>query len=223
MASFTATRPKLTAQGKAKVKRVTAAIEQALREELERQAAAYKRLAARYAPSPGDEAQLLSEGVAAFTFSSGEGDRGFGPGGVVGTPAGGRFQRILPMMPMRLAIELAPIQTTVAGSRVTVRTLEVRALNRVTGFSWATRRRGIQGPTLPFNRRYAEALNDGGTWTVRPRTRALLNPEPGVNTGLMVKTLQPTGFLTRARAEVRRTAPARIKAAVSKAMRAAGG
>ena len=63
-----------------------------------------------------------------------------------------------------------------------------------------TKSRGLVGPTLPFNKNLIGALENGGLWVVEPRTDKLLNPQPGLYTERMVKTLQPIGMFRQAKA-----------------------
>jgi hypothetical protein len=181
----------LTAKGARKLElareRVLAAVQRGLRREVTRARAA----AAAAAPSPEEEARLLSRGVTVGGNLSGQ---------TLGTPDGGRFLRE-GMMPVQRAIATDAVVVETAGPIVMAATGSSAEINAKTGFFWRTRKRGIQGPTYPFNRNYLRALEDGGAvWVVvpRPGTKAL-EPEPTVIARRMVKTVPPFQMYQQAR------------------------
>jgi hypothetical protein len=74
-------------------------------------------------------------------------------------------------------------------------------INANTLFSWERHSRGKDGrfvsemidqPSAPFDFGYAQALENGGSWTVTPRSgRKFLYPDRGVMKQEMTKTLEP--------------------------------
>lgn len=138
--------------------------------------------AASRAPGQREEAELVSQGA--------PGGAGKYPGGgIVGIPDGGRH---IPEGPgVRTAILDSPIEVAPIPTGSVAWTGSAERINRAADFSWNTATRGRQGPTQPFNRNFLMALEEGGVWIVVPRTRALLNPEPGVTAGIMGKTIKP--------------------------------
>jgi hypothetical protein len=198
---------KLTETGKRKIARAQKAVLRGMKAGLLATIPEYKRRLARASPSATEEAQLLSVGEVTSVRSA-------AAGGIVGTPAGGRFQRRSPMMSLRNAIAESEVTTKTTGDRISVTTCRAAELNAKTGFSWRTRKRGIQGPTKPFYARYVQALNDGGVWVVFPRTPALLNPQPGVLVTEITKTLQPRQMFQTARAGIRDKMRANVDKAV---------
>jgi hypothetical protein len=163
-------------------------------------------VAAKNAPAPEVEGRLLSRGVA-------EGGRL--SGATIGTPEGGRFLRES-FVSVQEAIATDPViteRTAGPATLVVARTGNPAIINAKTGFFWRTRKRGIQGPTYPFNRAYVQALENGGAvWVVVPRqgTRGL-EPEPGVLAKRMVKTLPPYQMYGRAAIEVQRESLLRLR------------
>lgn len=203
----------LTPQGRRKIEAVTLAVRQALERGLAFEALAMRAAAAALAPSPDDEAKLLSMGRAAGGAFSGQ---------ILGTPEGGRFQRLGGQISLREAIATDPIQIR-RGLRVLVGTGAPATINARTGFFWQTRKRGLQGPTEPFNRAYVQAVENGGVvWTVVPRdSRRSLEPEDSVFVRTMTKTMPPFQMFRRAVAGRREAARARLRATVRKAARTA--
>ena len=208
-----ATRVTVTPRGQRRLREAERVITAAMERSMRRAATEYKRILASTMPDPEEEAQLLSEGIAF-------GNR-IGSQGMVGTPDDDRFLKV-GMLSLRAAIMASPITVTVTGPQITITTAADQDINRRSGFSWATRRRGIVGPTLPFNRRLMQAMNDGGVWEVRRRTENMLNPEDDVYTPRMIKTLPPRGGRQIARAEVRELARADLRRAVARALRQVG-
>ncbi len=206
----------LTPAGLAKIKAAVDAAAQAAQIGVARTVIALRSEVAARAPSSEEEARLLSRGTAT-SFGP-----GFGMGsGIVGTPEEGRFIRQGEMVSLREAITSEPISTIRRLDRILGGIGSASYLNARTGFFWRTRRRGIQGPTLPFNRAYVQALENGGAiWTVIPRpdnrTR-VLEPEPGVIASVMVKVLPPRrmfrGALTARGAGIKQELGASIRQA----------
>ena len=198
----------LTAQGRAKLARFLVAVRQEASAAVGYAAVELKSAVADAAPSPEEEGRLLSEGVGV----SGGGLAAFG------TPEGGRFLRQGTMVSLREAIQSDPLESkAVTPDRFVAGFGSPTRINAKTGFSWQTRRRGIQGPTLPFNQAYVQALENGGViWKVvpRPGTR-ILEPEPGRFAREMYKTLAPrrmfrgTLFLRQTRLKARMAAEIR--------------
>lgn len=192
----------LTPQGKLRIENFISLLRVRMPATVEKIADTLKAKAAENAPSESQEARLLSAGVAQ------DGPRA---GQTVGTPDGGRFFRMGSMLSMRAAIKASPNQVITTESKFTVRTASASWINQRTGFYWFTKRRGLQGPTLPFNRNYLQALEYGGAvWVVRPRLAGInlnnlnaimkvmmgggplgLHPEDGVFTSSMIKTMPP--------------------------------
>lgn len=175
------------------------------------------------APSSEQEAKLLSEGI----VQNIAGGNVFS-GGYVGTPDGGRFQRLGDQIPIREAIYTEPIRTSRSFDKLMAGIGNPEWINARTGFSWDTRKRGVQGPTFPFNRAYVQTLENGGaSWVVVPRpdnvaARGLpgaLEPEDGLLTRKMVKTLQPRRMYASALVARRGTVSRNIFEAVKKAVR----
>lgn len=188
---------RLTAQGERKLQNCVNAAFQAARAGLRREVTRMRTDASQAAPSPEEEARLLSRGVIQSGRLSGI---------TAGVPEGGRFMRE-GLMSMSEAIRLDPVvegstDFGFAGSTIVLMgTGDPTQLNRLTGFFWRTRRRGMQGPTFPFNQRLAQAYEFGGlVWIVvpRPGTRAL-EPEQGVLAQRMAKTVPPFAMYRRAR------------------------
>lgn len=213
----------LTAKGIIKLGNFVGAVRQALQIGIAREIIDMRAVASGFAPSPGEEAELLSRGVP----GSGPGQARAGAGiaaGIVGTPEGGRFIRQGVQVSLREAILTDRIMQTSSPDRVTAGTGNPAAINQKTGFFWQTRRRGIQGPTQPFNFAYLQAVEDGGVvWVVRPRsgTRGL-EPEPGIITHTMVKTMPPFQMYRRARFMRRDLARQRLLVEVRAAAREVG-
>lgn len=181
----------LTERGRRKLQSVKAAARQAAARVIAQEIQKVREMAAAGAPDPASEAIVLS---------SGQAQQGIFAGQTVGTPEGDRFIRLGGQMSLREAILTDPVTTRVTRGRVVFSTGNMALINTKTGFFWATRKRGIQGPTLPFNAAYVQAVEDGGVvWTVvpRPGTRSL-EPEPGVFTQQMAKTVRPYGMFRRA-------------------------
>jgi len=218
----------LTETGRQKLISVALAARAASEEGLRQAMIGGRAVAAAAAPSPEDEARLLSQGLAEGTvrdvFSSG--------GTIVGTNEEGRFLRMqgpaAGMMSTREAILDDPVVITSGRDQVRGTTGRAERINAITGFSWITRRRGLQGPTFPFNRRLLQAWEWGGAvWRVvpRPENRSrMLEPEPGLAVRAMTKTVLPRGMFRRARqfatAEGRPAIMARIREAVRQVGRA---
>jgi hypothetical protein len=209
---------RLTAIGRQKLERVQVAVREALEITLAREVIAARAIAASFAPSPDEEAALLSRGVA---------QGGLFAGKIVGTPGDDsfvskgstRFMRLGTMLSLREAILTDPLATETTGARILVGTGASRRINARTGFFWRTRKRGVRGPSFPFNLAYVEAVENGGVyWRVVPRgPNTSLEPEPFVFTPEMIKTMKPFGMFRRARFQ---RAPA-IRVAVGEAARGA--
>lgn len=201
---------RLTADGQRKIEAAIQAATSALARGSAREVRRARQVAAANAPSPEVEARLLSRGAAEGGFGR------QGPAGPnVGTPEGGRFLRES-MLSVQEAIATDPViteRTLGPAAIVVARTGNPTIINAKTGFFWRTRKRGIQGPTYPFNRAYVQALENGGAvWVVVPRsgTKAL-EPEPGVLARRMVKTLPPYQMYSRAAIAVQREALLRLR------------
>lgn len=216
----------LTPQGQAKLARAIRAVGDAIQIGLAREMQALRAAAAARAPSPDEEAQLLSRGV-----STNQPGGNVTASGEIGTPDGGRFIKVGDMLPLREAMADERIRTVRQLDQFFAGIGDPETLNARTGFSWATRRRGIQGPTLPFNRAYVQAMERGGVWIVKPRpenrsfgnattgfVQGNLEPEDGVYTREMVKTLPPrrmyAGTLFDRAAQIRRDILGAAKTAV---------
>ncbi len=123
----------------------------------------------------------------------------------VGTPDYGRFLKQGGEVPIRQAILEEEPEVSLIGTQVTVSIGMAQAINERTGFYWSTRKRGVQGPTYPFNRALLQALEFGGAiWRVIPRsgTRAL-EPEPRVFAQEMYKTVVPRRMYGNALTQLR--------------------
>lgn len=180
----------LTPKGQAKIQAAIRAAAEAAQIGVARTMIELRAEVASRAPSSEEEARMLSRGV----NTNMAGGLGFGIG-VIGTPEGGRFIREGGMTSVREAIMEEPIKTMRIFDRMIGGIGSPEYINSRTGFSWLTRRRGIQGPTLPFNRAYVQALENGGlVWLVVPRpdnARGRLEPEPRITARAMLKTLPP--------------------------------
>ena len=217
---------KLTASGKRKLKQMESVAAAAIESAMVRTMPRYKKLLASFSPTATQEAQLLSEGQ---IFEGRYVSRGPRKGELaanermVGTPTGGRFLRGGGMVSVRQAIARSQVIVGPGrGGRITVTTARAAEINDMTGFSWDTKHRGIQGPTWPYNHQLMQALEDGGVWEVRRQTQNLLNPEPGVYAGRMIKTLEPWGMYKKARVAIRDEMAANIKNDVAKALKGIG-
>ena len=142
--------------------------------------------------------------------------------GFIGTPEGERFIRQGEQVSLREAIVTDPLRTTRRLDLMLAGIGDTKRINRLTGFFWNTRKRGIQGPTLPFNEAYVQAMEDGGLiWTVvpRPGTKGL-EPEPGIVAQRMRKTVGPyrmfRGTLFSRQAGMRERLMAQIRSAVQR-------
>lgn len=181
----------LTPKGQQKLEAAILAAKQAVQVWAAREVIDLRDEAARRAPSSEEEAKLLSRGLA-------QGGMGLGINvgiGVFGTPDGDRFLRQGDQVSLREAITTDPIKTSDSGDRFYAGVGSSQRINEKTGFYWRTRRRGIIGPTEPFNRNYLRAVEDGGlVWTVTPRPdnkNRVLEPEDGRVTREMLKTIPP--------------------------------
>src|SRR6185295_18196799 len=155
----------LTAKGLKKLQDAMQAAAEAAQIGLAREMQGLRAEVSLRAPSSDEEAVMLSEGIAQNIA----GGNVF-QGGYVGTPDGGRFMRLGQMVPIREAIYSEPIRTRRQLDRIVAGIGDPDWINARTGFSWDTRKRGVQGPTLPFNRAYVQALERGGaSWVVVPR------------------------------------------------------
>lgn len=198
----------LTPKGDRKLTAVLDSVMRTLRTRVPGEVGRARAVAAVNAPSPAVEAELLSKG---------QSDQG-----VVGTPDDGRFIKN-GMVPVQVAIASDPVDLEETADRVVASTGRPSRINLRTGFSWQTRRRGEQGPTLPFNGNLVQALEDGGTWVVTPRpgTRSL-EPQPNVFTQRVVKTLPPFRMYAQARAQRALPATLAIGEAVKRDVRKVG-
>ena len=197
----------LTPKGRAKLQNVVQAVVNATREGVLMIGTAAKVQAAGFAPSEDEEARLLSRGTHhGVVFQApgrllGPGNGGQGSvGSVIGTPEGGRFMRVGGEMSLREAIARDPVEIRNAGFRIYARVGRASRINASTSFHWNTRRRGVQGPTFPFNNALVQAFEYGGAvWIVSPRpgTRAL-EPEPFTFVRSMTKTVPPYQMYWRA-------------------------
>lgn len=181
----------LTPKGQAKVAAFLSAVKQTLEAGLTREVGAMRATAASLAPSPEQEGILISQGQPGEM--DGAGGRSTPGGGLVGTPEDGRFLRLAEQTSLREAISTDPVRVTSTGDTIMVGTGGTARINFLTGFYWMTRRRGLQGPSEPFNRAYVQAVETGGAvWVVVPRPpNKRLTPEPGITTKMMVKTMPP--------------------------------
>jgi hypothetical protein len=201
----------LTAKGRAKIAKVLAAAIQGAEEGLFDVVRTMREGAAELAPTPAQEGDLLSVGTSTDSLLG---------GGEIGTTEGGRFLRS-GMIPVQEAIRVDPIEVDRASGTnvVTAATGDPQRINARTGFSWLTRNRGEQGPTLPFDHKWVQALEDGGAWTVTPRGNWLLEPEPGVTASAMHKTVAPHHMYQRARLQNRVGARNRVMAIIRQRVR----
>lgn len=207
----------LTAKGLKKLRDAMQAAAEAAQIGVFREMQGLRAEVASRAPSSEEEGVLLSRGV----NTNQAGGIGFGIG-LIGTPEGGRFIRQGEMVSIREAIGQEPIKTRRQLDRIMAGIGDPTTINAKTGFFWNTRKRGIQGPTLPFNRAYVQALENGGlVWRVVPRPenrRNRLEPEDGVTVRAMVKTIPPQrmyrGTLYDRQADVRDRLLAGIRSAV---------
>lgn len=177
----------ITPAGQAKIASIVLAAVQGAEIGLFRAVEVMRERAAALAPSAEEEAELLSAGQAA---------EGFFGGSQVGTPHA--FTRA-GMVPVQEGIRTDPIVVERRGNTILASTGSVSAISARTGFSWMTRQRGVQGPTLPYDRQWLAALEFGGAWEVVPRGNWWLEPEPGIFTRAMHKTVAPRAMYTRAR------------------------
>ena len=224
---------------------------------------AMRQKAAELAPSPDEEARILSRGIAsggkALVSLPWAGQlytkTGRGPvsgrslrGGLIGTPEGNRFIRgaAFGVMPMQQAILSDRIDVSrefmtrtslirrgggppqvragQAFEGIVARTGFADTINRRTGFYWLTRRKGIRGPTQPFNNSLVQAYEYGGmTWIVVPRPGTTgLEPEPLVYAQRMRKTVRPYRMYLRAAQAGRRPALADLRKTLRSEVRKAG-
>lgn len=163
---------------------------------------------------------MLSRGVPTdWVFSR---DRSAGP--LIGTPEGGRFVRTTELSLREAIATDAIVVHRRSPTQVAVGTGSPEAINAKTGFRWNTRRRGLQGPTFPFNFAWVQAVEDGGAvWVVVPRAgNRFLEPEPGVLTNRMVKTVQPHRMFATARMAERAVTVAQVEHDVVQAVRGVG-
>jgi hypothetical protein len=177
----------LTASGQVKLHKLVLGAVQAAQIGLFRAVEIMREQAATLAPSAAEEAEILSAGSPEGNF--------FG-GATVGTPWS--FVRE-GMVPVQEGIRTDPIVVERAGNTVLASTGSVSAISARTGFSWLTRSRGVQGPTLPYQGSWLSALEFGGVWEVVPRGEWWLEPEPGLFATRMHKTVAPRAMYTRAR------------------------
>jgi len=226
----------LTAKGEAKLDRVVAAAKLASMEASKRGATQMRRRASAIAPSPEEEARVLSRGFATPVFfgvraedrRSKSNPTGIMPsrsvkGGYIGTPNYDRFYRGRGMVDMQVAILDDPITITIREDIISADTGRPARINRRTGFFWM-RRRGEEGPTLPFNRALVQAYEFGGaTWVVVPRPDGFtLEPEPYIFTPRMVKTVRPYRMYTRAMMGGRETFKRSLNQMLRQKVRSAG-
>lgn len=209
----------LTARGEAKFRRWQEAIVHGSMDGASNAAEVINRAAAAIAPSPEEEAELLSAGE----ITGGKTSQGPG-GGRRGIPGFGRFLRMAGMVPLKEAILEETPRVKLDGETAVASIGFAEQLNRKTGFFWNTKRRGIQGPTFPFNFAYVQALEYGGAiWVVTPRPGGhLLEPEPGLATPLMTKTLPPRRMYGTAADSARPAARAAALNRIRAAFRQAG-
>lgn len=225
MASFqlSKTRAVITASGKRKIKAIETEMMETIERRLRIAALEYKKALAEKMPDAVEEAQLLSVGTADVAVRGRSIVISIGAVPNVGTPTGGRFQKI-GMLPLREAILRSSVTVTKSGPRtLRMTTAKDSEINRRSGFSWKTHQHGIQGPTFPFNHNLMQAMNDGGVWEVTPRGGRLLNPEDGVLATRMIKTLHPRRARETTRAEMVPKFRASLKIALKRAVKRAGG
>lgn len=195
--------PAMTAAGKRKTAKLAKAIDQAIEEALTRAGNRFRLKAAELAPTPEDEARLLSQGR--ILQRVGRQRKGRPAEDTVGTPEGGRFRRIRGMKSMQTALRTAPVEVSRTKAGFVVRVGDIRKINQITGFYWMVKRNKfgrptLEGPTRPFDRKLLQAYENGGTWIVTRRTENLLNPAPKVYAGRMLKTLPRIAMLRQAKA-----------------------
>ena len=212
---------KFTQKGLQKLGDFLAAVRSSWELAAAREVDAVRNMASTLAPSPAEEARILSEGVIA--------DSSPFAGATVGTPEGGRFIRQGQQVSMQEAIRTDRIEVQQAGTTSLVGTGRPSRINRRTGFYWNTRRRGIQGPTEPFNRALVQSYEYGGIiypfgqWTVEPRPgTGKLEPEPGVSALRMTKTVEPYFMYTNAGRSLRTKFIRNVAFQVSRDARRAG-
>ena len=166
---------RLTPGGTAKLQGLKRVLRTAALEAVYEGAVMLRAEAAKRAPTQREEGQLVSEGVAAN-------------GAVLGTTEG----RYLPSgSGIQAAILADTIDATTAPFGAVAGVGHASEINRETAFSWSTKTRGVQGPTLPANGHLLETLEDGGAWSVYPRTKYWLEPQDGFAVPSMTKTAQP--------------------------------
>lgn len=185
---------KETPKGKRRTKALQDAILDFVKDMVLKEAEVFKTVAMRHSPTAAAEAKLLSEGQVfeVRTLKSGP-NKGANrrTSRVVGVPTGGRFFRDGGDLSFREAIQASPIRLRQRSRHeVVASTITYAGLNAVTGFSYDTENRGEQH-TLPFNKKLAQAYENGGVWTVRRRTTNMLHPEEGVYVPRMIKTIPP--------------------------------
>jgi hypothetical protein len=197
---------RITSAGNAKLKAILEAARKAGAKELYESTLEARKVAAATAPSPEEEARMVSIGtpddLIAGRRAAGRDLRGFASSGLVGTNEGGRYIWAEGTMPIQKAIAEDPVAMKLGSDEIRATTGHAKLINQATGFSWITRHRGLQGPTRPFNKRFLEALEFGGVWQVKPRRdnkQGLLEPEDGLLTTGMTKTVGPHGMYHNAR------------------------
>lgn len=134
------------------------------------------------APNPQEEATILSVGTTA-------------EGKFVGKPTGGRFFKASGQLPVQQAIALE--KARISGNTITLGHCAI--LNKLTAFSWR-RRSGRTFFTEPFEHKWLQQLEYGGvgTWIVTPRKGVKnLEPERGIRTKMMTKTVKPYAMYQR--------------------------
>jgi len=144
--------------------------------------------AARRAPSYEEEKQIIIEGISA------EGDK-----------IGYQYtldlaNTFLERKSLRQAIEEDYIEIFSDPDLITVHTGHTQDINEKTKLMYQ-RRSGTIHISYPFNGKFIEAIEFGGTWTVVPRIYEenikkgkkpwLLRPEPDITTATMFKTSAP--------------------------------
>jgi hypothetical protein len=211
----------LTPKGRQKLENITLAVAQASQEAVKKAMLDARALAAQTAPSPEEEARALSRGTI-----EGGGAMNVFAGALVGDPDNGRFIRGGEMVSTSEAIAADPIVIDTNKDRVVATTGKASRINAITGFFWATKRRGTQGPSFPFNRALLQAWEYGGmVWNVFPRPEniaRMLKPEDDVVAPAMRKTVVPRRMFHRAKLHVLSLRPSmiqHIREAVQKAGR----
>lgn len=211
----------LTPKGQQKLQDAIQAVAEATQIALAREMQTLRERVAERTPSSEEEAEILSRGVIEGAVKGRSiADLQF-RAGFVGTPEGGRFIRQGEQLSLREAILTDPILVTRQFDRMIAAIGNANRINLLTGFYWNTRKRGIQGPTLPFNQAYVQAMEDGGlVWTVvpRPGTKAL-EPEPGVLARRMRKTVGPYRMFKGALFAGQAGLSDRVRAGIRAAMR----